>query len=183
MDELQIISSISPQTLGILIFGIVIFVAAVLLGLSVKEKVNTPVTKIPSFYKKKEYLFDSISEFNLHKTLVELFSDRFYIFSQIQYSHLVEPKPDLWWEMRRHRSRIDRKSADFVLCDKERVVPQLVIELDGSSHELERKQERDQFINETMEAVGLPILHLYTNRLNKDYVKEEVERILSQKTS
>jgi hypothetical protein len=109
-----------------------------------------------SVYERKQYLFDANSEFNLFKVLVELFGDKYYIFPQINYSHLIQPRKTTWEEERKYRSRIDRKSADFVFCDKERIVPKLIIELDGSAHNLKSKQARDEFIDELTKIEDLP---------------------------
>jgi len=135
---------------------------------------------ILSFYEKKPYLFDSSSEFNLYKVLLELFGDKYFIFPQINYSHLIQPKKTTWTDERKYRSRIDRKSADFVLCDKERIVPQLVIELDGGVHNFKRKQARDEFIDEITKTVDLPILHLRVGNLNNEIIRKEIEQKLEQ---
>ena len=132
-----------------------------------------------SVYERKPFLFDSYAEFNLYKVLIELYGDQYYIFTQVNYSHLIQPKKSTWEEERRHRSRIDRKSADFVLCDKVRVVPQLVIELDGYSHNFKSKQVRDELINDLTKIVDLPILHLKTESTNKDFIDREINKLLS----
>ena len=132
----------------------------------------------PSPYQKKKYLFDTTSEFNLYKILLELYGDKYHIFPQINYNHVVEVKQMDWKEQRRYRSRIDRKSADFVLCDKERVVPQLIIELDGSAHDLPNKRRRDEFIDGITKIGGLPILHLKTGNMDKESVKAAIDRAL-----
>jgi very-short-patch-repair endonuclease len=134
--------------------------------------------EISSVYKKKAFLFDTRSEYELFKLLTELVGDTYYIFPQVHYSHLLEPKKAEWKEERRHRSRIDRKSADFVLCDKVRVVPQLIIELDGAVHGFASKQKRDEFINEITKVVGLPILHLDPKNISKELVLREIENKL-----
>ncbi len=126
-------------------------------------------------YEKKPYLFDANSEFNLYKILVELYGDKYYIFPQINYSHLIQPKKSNFQEERRYRSKIDRKSADFVFCEKDKIIPKLIIELDGYVHNFKSKQARDQFIDEITGIADLPILHLKTNNLNKDFVKNEID--------
>ena len=135
-----------------------------------------------SVYERKPFLFDSVSEFNLYKVLLELFGDKYHIFPQVNYSHLIQPKKSTWEEERRHRSRIDRKSADFVFCDKERVVPKLIIELDGPVHNFKSKQARDAFINELTKMVDLPILHLKTGNTDKEFVRAEITNKLSSTT-
>lgn len=133
-----------------------------------------------SVYERKPFLFDTVSEFNLYKILLELFGDKYQIFPQVNYSHLIQPRKSTWEEERRHRSRIDRKSADFVFCDKERVVPQLIIELDGSVHNFKSKQVRDEFINELTKLVDLPILHLKTGSIDKEFIRVEINKKLTR---
>ena len=110
--------------------------------------------------------------------LVELFGDKYFIFTQVNYSHLIQPKKMSWKEERRYRSRIDRKSADFVLCDKEKVIPILIIELDGSVHNTRSKRSRDEFIDEITKIADLPILHIKNSDLNKDYIDINVKNII-----
>jgi very-short-patch-repair endonuclease len=114
--------------------------------------------------------------------LVELYGDKYYIFPQINYSHLIQPKKSSFEEERKYRSKIDRKSADFVFCDKEKIIPQLIIELDGYVHNFKSKQARDQFIDEITGIVDLPILHLKTNNLDKEFVKNKIDEKLKNES-
>lgn len=157
-----------------------LFVAAFLfVGLIILTQLNTKERDF-SVYVKRKYLFDSASELELFKKLVEIYKDQYYVFPQVHYSHLVEVRKSLT-----HRERIaywnsiNRKSADFVLCDLEQVLPQLVIELDGSSHNLDSRKERDEFINKMLHQTGLPILHLKTTNLDRDFIQGEIMRTLA----
>lgn len=126
-------------------------------------------------YKRKEYLFDSNSEFILFKALIELFGDQFHVFPQVGYSHLIDETSHNFYEKRRFRSRIDRKSADFVFCDKEHVLPRLVIELNGDSHSLPERKERDNLINTIAKHISLPILTLDVRDIHdKNLIREKV---------
>lgn len=58
------------------------------------------------------------------------------------------------------------------------IVPRLIIELDGSVHNFKSKQARDKFIDELMKVVDLPILHLKTNNLSRDFLKNEISNKL-----
>src|SRR3989338_3108718 len=101
---------------------LIVFTVAILIlvgiAFALKELFGGSSRDDLSPYQKKKYLFDTTSEFNLYKILLELYGDRYHIFPQINYSHVVDVKKIDWPEERRYRSRIDRKSADFVLCDK-----------------------------------------------------------------
>lgn len=152
---------------------IVVFVALGIYQIFVSKRDKKPDFSV---YERKPFLFDTVSEFNLYKLLLELFGDKYHIFPQINYSHLIQPRKSTWEEERKHRSRIDRKSADFVLCDKERVVPKLIIELDGVVHNFKSKQARDEFIDELTKIIDLPILHLKSGNLDREFIKSEINR-------
>lgn len=156
----------------------IIFVFAIVLIVDYLNKKKRTEEKIITNYEKKQYLFDANSEFILYKVLFELFGDKYFIFPQINYNHLIQPKKSNWKDERRYRSRIDRKSADFVFCDKERIVPQLIIELDGSVHNFKSKQSRDQFIDELTGIIDLPILHIKTSNVDRDFIKSEISKKL-----
>ena len=129
-------------------------------------------------YEKKPFVFDAMSELTLYRLLIDLFGDKYYIFPQMTYGRLVQTKKG---ENLRHRTFFDKKIADFVFCDKERAVAQLVIELDGYSHRLGKKMERDAKVDTMMRQIGLPILHLGTNNLSREFIKSEVEKIIASK--
>lgn len=115
----------------------------------------------------------------MYKILLELYGDRFYIFAQVNFTHFIEPNKDFdYRERMRLRSRIDRKSVDFLLCDKERAAPQLVIELDGGSHSIPRRMDRDDLVDSMMADAGVSILHLRADKLDKEAIKGEVEKKL-----
>lgn len=163
------------------IFFLVV-IAAILIGLTkiiVRIIEFRPGINV-SVYERKPYLFDSAAEFNLYKVLLELFGNQYFIFPQVNYSHLIRPKKAYWTEERRHRSRIDRKSADFVFCDKQTVVPKLIIELDGPTHNFQGKQRRDEFIDELTKVVDLPILHLRVGDLDREFIRGEIDRKLNE---
>lgn len=133
-----------------------------------------------SHYIRKPFLFDSKAEFDLFKILVELYGDTYYIFPQVHYCHLVQPRRDLSFNERRaFRSRIDRKSADFVLCEKVQVTVQLIIELDGPTHDLPVRHKRDEFINEITRVARLKIVHLKVQDLKRDLVRHQIDHALA----
>ena len=96
---------------------------------------------------------------------------------QIGYERLIKVKAG---EDRYFRNFFDKKRADFVLCDIERGVAKLVIELDGPSHGSQQKIDRDEKVDQMMEAIKLPILHLTTNNFDKEYLRQEVNKKISE---
>ncbi len=136
-----------------------------------------------SVYQRRKFLMDSNAEFGLFKVLVELYSDKYYIFPQIHYSSLIEPKPMEYRARYGYLSKINKKSADFVLCDKLQVVHRLVIELDGPTHSGERVKARDLFINRALEDSGLPVLHISVGPYTPESIKVAVDAALTIKES
>lgn len=88
-----------------------------------------------------------------------------YIFPQVRLSGLLEiqlpGRSRAWWA---HFNRISAKSVDFVLCDGAAISPQLIVELDDSSHNRPDRQRRDAFVDAALASAGLPILHVLWQR-------------------
>jgi very-short-patch-repair endonuclease len=135
----------------------------------------------PSPFKRRRFLMDSNAEYGLFKVLIELYGDKYYIFPQVHYSHLLETSKHDWREFRRLMSRIERKSADFVLCAKADVSPQLVIELDGPTHARASRKERDEFIDAALNGTGLPILHIPVGPYTPESIKKAIDEALGGK--
>lgn len=135
----------------------------------------------PTPFKRRRFLMDSNAEYGLFKVLVELYGDKYFIFPQVHYSHLLETSKSDWRESRRLMGRIERKSADFVLCNKEDVSPQLIIELDGPTHARPRTKERDEFIDAALNGTGLPILHIPVGPYTPESIKKVVDKALGTK--
>lgn len=57
-------------------------------------------------------------------------------------------------------NRIGMKHVDFLLCDAKTMQPLLGIELDDASHKAQKRQERDNFVDQVFEAAALPLIHI-----------------------
>jgi very-short-patch-repair endonuclease len=134
----------------------------------------------PLSYVRKKSVLDTKTEHELFEILKELYGNLFYIFPQVHYSHLLVPNRELSYKERfALRNRIDRKSADFVLADKTSMETRVVIELDGSSHDLPERQKRDNFINLISNSSNLPLCHIRTEEMDRESVKRKVDEQLA----
>jgi very-short-patch-repair endonuclease len=132
-----------------------------------------------SRYNKKPFLFDTVSEFRFFSVLTDLVGADYHVFPQVNYSHLIVPHTRSSFEDRRYRSHIERKSADFVVCDKKTCVPCLVVDLDGAVHKQLDVHRKDLEIDVILQAAGLPILRLSNEEaLDKELVSEKVMEML-----
>lgn len=61
-------------------------------------------------------------------------------------------------------AHINRKSVDFVLCDKAYLSPKLAIELDDKSHGVLDRQDRDREVERILREAHVPLLRLENRR-------------------
>lgn len=111
-------------------------------------------------YVKKPYLMTN-AEREFFFVLERAVQGRYYIVPQVELSKIVQVEKQKRWEYSL-RNKIDRKSVDFVLFDKEYFTPHLVIELDDSSHQREDRIIRDGFVDRILEKAGIKIVHIKT---------------------
>jgi len=63
-------------------------------------------------------------------------------------------------------NKIKSKHIDFVLCEKYKTDPILLIELDDPSHERADRIERDRFVDDICGVCGIDIVHIYRDDFN-----------------
>jgi len=81
-------------------------------------------------------------------------SSKYYLFPQVSLGNLVDVEKGTGSYQTFH-NKVDRKSVDFVLCDRSALSPVLAVELDDVSHERKDRQERDAFVDGVLAKVGL----------------------------
>ncbi len=144
-------------------------------AIQINTPIETPiqVNNESRYTIKQSLLTDAEKEFL--QILKQIVGDRYHIESQVKLSGIVKPTDSNQHYTNYHDlNRIDKKSIDFVLYDKE-YRPYLAIELDDRSHQRWDRIERDQFVNEIMSAVGLRIIHVPTSySYNIEALKKQV---------
>lgn len=123
-------------------------------------------------YAKKPYLLTP-TEHKFFNILEKTSRDKYYIFPQIVLSDIVQLKGRGSLKSG-YRNKIDKKTVDFVLFDKENISPVLVIELDDYTHKRLSRKRRDNFVNEVLEHCGIPILHI-TSIPNEKELKTQID--------
>lgn len=122
-------------------------------------------TKFPSIarrynyhYARKHY-FMTRSESDFFAVLMPIIEQNYIVFAQVHLPTLLSHKiKGQHWQGA--LSHIDRKSVDFVICDKKYLSPKLVIELDDASHERVDRQLRDQEVEWIFEQAQIPLLRI-----------------------
>lgn len=121
------------------------------LGIKSKEK---SFQKFP--YKQKDFMTQN--ELSYFRKLESEYGDKNYIIPQVLISSIVDVSiPENFYAYRGYRSKIDKKTIDFVLFNKETFKPEIAIELDDSSHFRKDRRERDIFVNRVFEDVGIKL--------------------------
>lgn len=109
-------------------------------------------------YRRKQF-FMTKPEHAFYKELVQLVGNDYFVFAQVHLPTIIDEKI-VGQDWRASRAHINRKSIDFVLCDKEYISPKLAIELDDWSHARPDRQERDGEVERILAEAGMPLLRV-----------------------
>lgn len=114
--------------------------------------------KSPYQYLAKK-LFLTRAEHECYDALIAAVGNEYHIFAQVHLGSILDEtvRGQNW---KAARSHIDRKSIDFLLCDKNYISPKLAIELDDKSHQLPQRQIRDTEVERILREAGIPLLRL-----------------------
>ncbi len=107
-------------------------------------------------YHRRQYLM-SAAEYDFFKVLQEAVHDSYYIVPQVVLSNLVDVNDNYKWN-KSFRSKIDKKTIDFVLFNKAGYTPYLAIELNDRSHLHSDRMERDEFVSEVLSTAGIKLI-------------------------
>jgi very-short-patch-repair endonuclease len=112
-------------------------------------------------YSAKKY-FLTRAEHEFYDALGQAVGNDFRIFAQVHLSSILDEriKGQSWTPARAH---INRKSIDYLLCDKENISPKLAIELDDKTHERPDRIDRDTEVERILNQAGLPLLRIENN--------------------
>jgi very-short-patch-repair endonuclease len=99
------------------------------------------------------------SENNFSKILFKNFEESYRIYPQIHLSSIIDHqvKGQNW---KGALSHIDRKSVDFVICDKIYSSPLCAIELDDWSHKTTEAKTKDTLKEELLSMANLPLVRI-----------------------
>jgi len=128
-------------------------------ALSRPRRQHSGATKSVYVYNARDYIMTKY-ESMLFRRLESLLTDKYYVFPQVHLDRVLDHqiKGQDW---RGARAKISQKSVDFVLVDRESLRTVCAIELDDASHDEAGRQERDTFVNATLDGAGVPIAHLH----------------------
>lgn len=122
-------------------------------------------------YNAKRYMI-SLNELNFFKELKKLLDIMdLNLLTQVSLYSLIETKNKKYnYE---EFNKIKSKSIDFVIADKKSCRARVCIELDDTTHNLNKRKKRDKFIDELFESVNIKLLHIKV----KENYEEDIELI------
>jgi hypothetical protein len=153
---------------GFLYLYLLIIVGFVLY-IKYKEQKSREGKELP--YKKKGELMTK-AEKEFFDVLEKVVNNRYYIIPQVKISNLAVVSGTRNYKT--YLNKIDRKTVDFVLFDKQ-FLPVVVVELDDSSHNDLSRKKRDNFVDMVMKKIGLKIVHIKTAY---KYNLEDINKII-----
>jgi very-short-patch-repair endonuclease len=111
----------------------------------------------PIYHYERRDLIMTRAENEFFKMLDEAVGQDYYVFPQVHLSSLFEHRVQGqdWWKAFHH---INRKSVDFVICDRQTVRPLAAIELDDWSHKLDKRKTRDAEVERIFQGANFPLL-------------------------
>ncbi len=141
-------------------------VVLVLLGLSVlaavvlKLKAQGDSGGAPNLYTLRPSIFTP-AERSFFGVLERIDLGELTVSSKVRLADVFEVKPGVdRSERQRAVNRITSKHVDFLLVQKSDGKPILGIELDDKSHQRAKRVKRDEFVDQTFKATGLPLLRV-----------------------
>lgn len=137
-----------------------------------EKQIETPIEKIP--YIRKNLM--TKNEWSFYKQLKPVADElKLSILCKTRVADLVDIEKGLnKSEWQTAFNRINKKHIDFILCKPENLYPVLLIELDDSTHDTEKGQKRDEFVEKVLDKAGYK---LFRTRGTAN-LKEQIETII-----
>ena len=134
-------------------------------------------------YQIKDSIFDHKTEHTFYEILKDdILGSKYVAFVQIPLSSIIGVKyrDEAGWMG--HFGKIAQKRVDFIICQKSDLKPMVAIELDGSSHRIRSRQQRDRFIEDLFSAIGFPLVRIDVRDLyNREKVTLKIAKAMGLK--
>ncbi len=126
-------------------------------------------------YRKKLLL--TKNEYWFYKSLKGIADKYSYaVLAKIRLADLVEVSSEIDKnEYMKYFAKIRSKHIDFILCKKDNLYPELLIELNDNSHKTEDRAKRDELIEKICEKVGYKIIFVYGTQSLEENIKRALK--------
>lgn len=135
---------------------ILLVVVIVLVNLRRRSQGQTELQAFP--YRSKEFLMSPAERSFLGVLDQVLSKSNYRVFAQVRLADIVQVDKGLKradWQ--RAFNTISRKHVDYVVCKAEDMAIVGAVELDDESHQQSKRRDRDQILDNILEAAGIPL--------------------------
>ena len=154
----------------VILIGLIVFIIKDWEKLNKDKKKNAyllttnlvePEESLPYKSKPKLYFFNT-SEKTFYQTLKITLKNEYEIFSKVKLIDLlnIDTNKEYW----KYKGKVAQQHIDFILCDPKELKIKLAIELDGNSHDSKKQKKKDEFKDEVLETINIPILRIRTKQ-------------------
>ena len=165
----------SGAVLGIVVVLVVLAVGALIRVSS--NLVSSKMTPAPTFpYQREAHLF-SPAERSFLGVLEQAVGDQHRIMGKVRLADVIQVRFGMNKKGRQSAvNRIQSKHVDFVVCHAKDLAVKYVVELDDQSHDRATRRDRDDFVDQALQAANVPIFHFSVKR---SYAVAEVRQALA----
>ncbi len=108
-------------------------------------------------YERRRYLL-SRAERSFLGVLEQAVGTQYRIMAKVRLADVVDVERRLYGNVRKYAFyRIQSKHLDFVACDPSTFSVEFVVELDDGTHSRSDRSDRDEFVDRSLQAAGVPI--------------------------
>ena len=142
---------------NLIIVLLIVVVVAIALTLF-KKKIGKGPLDFP--YQSKDVLC-SPAERSFLGALDKIVGENYRLFTKVRLADIVDVQKGLSASARQSAfNRISGKHIDFIICNANDLSIIGAIELDDKTHRAKGRQERDQFLDKTLETAEIPLLRI-----------------------
>jgi len=142
-----------PIILLAIIFVVITTVIRLLASGGKKTGTSFPYEKIAALFTPAERAFLGV--------LDQAIGNDFRIMGKVRLADVLKVQSGLSrGENQAAWNRIKSKHVDFVVCDPDDLSIQCVVELDDKSHQRPDRKQRDAFVDNALNAAGIPVFHV-----------------------
>jgi len=154
----------------------ILFVAAVVIAV-LKGLLSSKEEQVITFpYQKESHVF-SVAERSFLGVLEQAVGDQHRIMGKVRLADVITVRFGMNRKGRQSAvNRIQSKHVDFVVCHAKDLAVQYVVELDDQSHDRATRQDRDEFVDQALQAANVPIFHFSAKR---SYAVADVRTVLA----
>lgn len=146
----------------------------ILVASRLSSRAKKPQVEFP--YQRCERLMSEAEGSFYHVLELALPEDIYRVFGKVRLEDLISVREGLDWKTKQSfRNRIKSRHVDIVVVERKTFKPVWAVELDDKSHDSAKRKESDLFLDNALEAAGLPLVRFKAKR---SYTTADIQRAL-----